>query len=202
MMGSINPVRRGVRRTWSLGLLVALLLTAPLLPAESRDEQWMLANGCTNCHGLDGIRSEGPIPSLAGLPEEYLFTMLSAYRSSALRGTIMNRAMEGYGDADLRKLSAYYAGLPGVPVRSDAAAPESEGQRLYENRCARCHDEQPEVPNVTGQSVEYLRAVMDDMRGGRREMSRDMAEALSGLDDSELQTLWRYLGGWSLRSER
>ena len=94
-------------------LLIGLVFFAvPSLQAGSRGELFMLSNGCINCHGFEGQRTPGAIPSLAGQPEAYLYKTLAAYRDGTLKGTIMNRAMEGYDDQTLRQLAEYYSSLP------------------------------------------------------------------------------------------
>jgi cytochrome c553 len=93
-------------------LLIGLVLAVPGLQAGSRDEVFMLTNGCINCHGFEGRRTSGVIPSLAGQPDASLYKVLAAYRDGTLKGTIMNRAMQGYDDQALRQFAQYYSRLP------------------------------------------------------------------------------------------
>ena len=93
-------------------LLIGLVFSAPSLQGSSRGEPVMLTNGCINCHGVEGLRTPGAIPSLAGQSEAYLYKTLVAYRDGTLKGTIMNRAMEGYDDQTLRQFAEYYSRLP------------------------------------------------------------------------------------------
>ncbi|OUM35299.1 c-type cytochrome [Pseudomonas putida] len=100
-------------------LMVGLVFAVPGVQGGIQGEPFMLTNGCINCHGFEGQRPPGVIPSLAGQPEAYLYKTLTAYRDGALKGTIMNRVMRTYDDETLRQLAHYYSRLPSGSLGSD-----------------------------------------------------------------------------------
>ena len=176
-------------------LLIGLVCVVPSLQAGSRGEPFMLSNGCINCHGFEGQRTPGVIPSLAGQSEAYLYKTLSAYRDGTLKGTIMNRVMEGYDDQTLRQLAEYYSRLPKDLL--GAAVPQSneQGEQLYAQHCCSCHEKQADTPYVKGQNAQYMQGVLKDMAAGQRTMPEKMVSAMSALNDEQLQQLMGYLQG-------
>ncbi|AXI61432.1 hypothetical protein DLD99_13445 [Pseudomonas kribbensis] len=184
-------------KTIGMLLLCTVLMSAPVL-AQAQTEHLMYSNGCVNCHGLHGVRTGGMIPSIAGQPEQYLYQVLSGYRDGSLKGTIMNRVMERM-DGD--RVKALAEGFGRIDVRTVLVAPVSEpvGERHYLEHCAGCHDAPTAgAPWVRGQNVEYTRAVIDDLRKGRRTMSEEMTRAVAALNDAELQSVLTYLAQWTL----
>ncbi|AZE74106.1 putative cytochrome c4 [Pseudomonas synxantha] len=176
-------------------LLIGLVFAAPNLQAGDRSESFMLSNGCINCHGFEGQRAPGAIPSLAGQSEAYLYKTLAAYRDGTLKGTIMNRAMEGYDDQTLRRFAKYYSSLPRKSLGSAVPKAHEQGERLYAQHCSSCHEKQADTPYVTGQNSQYMQGVLKDMATGHRTMPEEMASAISALKGEELQQLLGYLQG-------
>ncbi|MFF7106603.1 c-type cytochrome [Pseudomonas sichuanensis] len=176
-------------------LLIGLIFAAPSLQGSSRGEPFMLTNGCINCHGFEGQRTPGAIPSLAGQSEAYLYRTLLAYRDGTRQGTIMNRAMQGYDDHTLRQFAAYYSRLPKVPVGNAVPLAHRQGERLYAQHCSSCHEKQVDTPYVKGQNAQYMQGVLQDMATGQRTMPEEMASAIAILDGEELLQLLAYLQG-------
>ncbi|MBX8474266.1 cytochrome c4 [Pseudomonas cichorii] len=176
-------------------LLIGLVFAVPSLQAGSLGESFMLSNGCINCHGFEGQRTPGVIPSLAGQSEAYLYKTLKAYREGTLKGTIMNRAMEGYDDQTLRQFAEYYSRLPRGPIDASAPQAHEQGERLYGQYCSGCHERQADTPYLKGQNAQYMQGVLKDMVTGQRTMPEEMASAISVLKDEELQQLMGYLQG-------
>jgi cytochrome subunit of sulfide dehydrogenase len=72
-----------------------------------------LAATCANCHGTEGRSQPGSaVPSLAGLPREYLSEQLKAFKSGARPATVMHQLAKGYTDAQIDQLAAYFAAQP------------------------------------------------------------------------------------------
>ena len=176
-------------------LLIGLFFAVPSLQAGSRGEPFMLSNGCINCHGFEGQRTPGVIPSLAGQSESYLYKTLSAYRDGTLKGTIMNRAMEGYDDQTLRQFAEYYSRLPKESMGAAVPQAQEQGKRLYAQRCSSCHEQQADTPYVKGQTAQYMQGVLTDMATGQRTMPEEMASAMRALNKEQLQQILDYLQG-------
>ncbi|WP_330211567.1 c-type cytochrome [Pseudomonas sp. AM4(2022)] len=178
-------------------LFIGLVFAVPGVQAGNRGEPFMLSNGCINCHGFEGRRTPGAIPSLAGQPEAYLYKTLAAYRDGTLKGTIMNRAMEGYDDRTLRQFAKYYSGLSkDTPATAMSKVP-GQGEGLYVQHCSGCHEGQADTPYLRGQNAQYMEDVLKDMATGQRTIPREMASAMSALTGEELQQLLGYLQGCS-----
>lgn len=92
-------------------LFLYLMTACSSLLANESPIALMASNGCINCHGFEGVREAGAIPSIAGLPREYLLRTLSGYRDGAFQGTIMNRVMERADDATLRLLADRFSSI-------------------------------------------------------------------------------------------
>jgi cytochrome c553 len=74
----------------------------PLAAAE-----W--AERCDRCHGMNGNSTDPSIPAIAGQREDYLRTVLDAYRTGKRKSSAM-AAMSGVlSDADVGALAAYYS---------------------------------------------------------------------------------------------
>lgn len=68
-----------------------------------------MASACTACHGTAG-RSQGAIPSLAGMPTARFTERMQAFRQG--EGTIMNRIVPAYDAHDIALLARYFAERP------------------------------------------------------------------------------------------
>ena len=67
------------------------------------------ASVCTNCHGANGISTDGMAPNLVGQSKDYLANALKAYSSGTRPHVVMSALTKGMSDADAEKLAAYYA---------------------------------------------------------------------------------------------
>ena len=67
-----------------------------------------LAATCTSCHGTDGV-SQGPIPSLAGLPKADVVRKLQDFKSGREAGTIMPQLAKGYSDEQIDLIAGWFA---------------------------------------------------------------------------------------------
>ncbi|PTT93362.1 cytochrome C [Pelomonas sp. HMWF004] len=98
----------------SLGL--SLLCSASALAQEAHAAR-ALAATCATCHGTEG-RARGPaMAPLAGRPVQALEAALLDYRRGARPGTVMPQITQGYTEAQLLLVAAYFAALPAAPGR-------------------------------------------------------------------------------------
>jgi cytochrome subunit of sulfide dehydrogenase len=100
-----------MRRTSMLA--IAALAAAPLV-AQAQDQQALyvasLAATCANCHGTQGRAVDGSaVPSLAGMPREYLSSQMRAFKNGTRPATIMHQLAKGYSDAQIEQIAAYFA---------------------------------------------------------------------------------------------
>jgi cytochrome c553 len=69
-----------------------------------------LASTCLSCHGPGG-KSQGAIPSLAGLEKDYFVKAMQEFKAGTRAASIMKRHANGYTDAEIEAMAAYFAGL-------------------------------------------------------------------------------------------
>jgi cytochrome c553 len=72
-----------------------------------------LAKPCAACHGTDGNSTAEIYPRLAGQYHDYLARALREYRSGERENAIMAGFAKTLSDADIDKLSRYFATMPG-----------------------------------------------------------------------------------------
>ncbi|MEZ5544235.1 MAG: c-type cytochrome [Lysobacteraceae bacterium] len=107
-------------------VVMALLVGASVLAAELDviDMRHLEAPGgnveagrekaavCTNCHGENGKAMAPLFPSVAGLPESYLYWKLMAFKQSTRTDSVMTPLVSANTEEDLRDIAAFYASLP------------------------------------------------------------------------------------------
>jgi sulfide dehydrogenase cytochrome subunit len=91
-------------------VLLSLGATAGTVASATDRETVALADACASCHGIDG-RSEGAIPSLAGMPASDFVAKMAAFRSGAGDATVMDRIAPGVSPAETDRLADYFANL-------------------------------------------------------------------------------------------
>ena len=71
-----------------------------------------LAATCANCHGTEGRTTEGStIPSLAGMPRDYLITQVKAFKDGSRPATVMHQLSKGFTDQQIESVATYFAAL-------------------------------------------------------------------------------------------
>lgn len=71
-----------------------------------------LAKTCAACHGADGNSTAPIYPRLAGQYHDYLARALQEYKSGKRQNAIMAGFAKTLSDADIDKLSRYFAAMP------------------------------------------------------------------------------------------
>jgi len=69
-----------------------------------------IASTCMSCHGPGG-KSQGAIPSLAGLDKDYFVKSMKDFKAGTRAASIMKRHASGYTDAEVEAMGAYFASL-------------------------------------------------------------------------------------------
>jgi cytochrome subunit of sulfide dehydrogenase len=67
-----------------------------------------IAANCAACHGTLG-RSEGSIPSLAGLDKTYIIEQMLAFRSGQRQATVMHQIAKGYADDQIAAVAEFFS---------------------------------------------------------------------------------------------
>lgn len=89
-------------------LAVSAALVSVNAHAVSRGE--VLGSTCMSCHGPGG-KSQGAIPSLAGLDKDYFVKSMKDFKAGTRAASIMKRHANGYTDAEVEAMAAYFASL-------------------------------------------------------------------------------------------
>jgi cytochrome c553 len=81
-------------------------------PAADALHQRANAATCANCHGTEGRTTPGSaIPSLAGMPKDYMVLQMKAFKEGTRPATVMHQLTKGYTDAQIDSIATYYASL-------------------------------------------------------------------------------------------
>lgn len=101
-----------LRKPLALLLLSGLAITCAHAQDAARLHQRALAATCANCHGTDGRTVQGSsVPSLAGMPKEYMVQQLNAFKNGTRPATVMHQLAKGLTDPQIESVSAYFATL-------------------------------------------------------------------------------------------
>ena len=68
----------------------------------------MLSLSCASCHGTDG-KSQTITPYLAGMGKENLHQALLDYKNGVREGTMMQKHVKGFTDAELEQIAYYFS---------------------------------------------------------------------------------------------
>jgi len=180
-------------------MLAAMTLCLTALPVWAQSLAERLP-ACLACHGENG-RSENPeVPSIGGQPEFYLTIQLYMFRENLRLVEIMNEAMKGLSDDDLRKMASTLAKLPPPPPGNPPDPGRSEGARalIQQNRCNFCHGPtfagEQNVPRLAGQREDYLvKALREYKSNTRRGYDASMADVMYPISDDQILDLAHFL---------
>lgn len=87
-------------------VVFSLLIVASINTAHAQEDLQAVvwASACFSCHGPDG-RSEGGMPTLAGMTADSMYRALTDFRSGARPATVMHQHAKGYTEEQLRRIS-------------------------------------------------------------------------------------------------
>ena len=119
---------------------------------------------------------------------------------------MMSGMVASLSEADMANLAKYYSQqqmrptvvLPKV-LQLQARSNLEVGERLYKDKCARCHGltgrGQGVFPRLAGQRPEYMLAQIDAFRSRDRSAHSIMRNVVAGLSGNDLKLIADYLGG-------
>lgn len=79
------------------------------LPAPAGEA---MAHTCAACHGTEGRLGDEAFMPLAGMPRGLFTRTMQAFRSGARPSTLMGHVAQGFTDADLAAMAAYFESVP------------------------------------------------------------------------------------------
>jgi cytochrome c553 len=77
------------------------------------------ARACTTCHGLDGLRQGGEMPSIGGRDYYELLYQMGSFRRADRFHPAMTVLLQTFDVADMADVAAYFASMD----RADRARP-------------------------------------------------------------------------------
>jgi cytochrome subunit of sulfide dehydrogenase len=104
-----------IRADFSRHLLCAMTVFAgSVANASAQDAQSLYTNGlaatCASCHGTNGRAHEGSaVPSLSGMPRDYMVAQMKAFASGQRSATIMHQLAKGFSDQQIEQIAAHFA---------------------------------------------------------------------------------------------
>ena len=180
-----------------------------LLPVSGPAEDFSaLIKRCEICHGQNGNSGLPMFPSIAGFSYEGFLYAIDVYREDRRIAaefqqanapeTVMNNIAQQLSDADVEALANYFSKRKYIP-RSQSFDPElaSRGAILHEARCEQCHEQNgaaagDEVAPLAGQWTLYLRMQFDNIRSGKRIVSRRMLNRFKKLSQEDIEALLNF----------
>jgi cytochrome c553 len=96
-----------MHRLISLAVLGSAVFAAGPAQAEDKTAR-SLAATCTGCHGTNGV-SAGGIPSIAGLEQARIVTLVQEFRDGKRPSTVMQQHAKGYTDEQIELIAAWFA---------------------------------------------------------------------------------------------
>jgi cytochrome c553 len=179
------------------GPFVAMMLvcaTSFSVPAATLEER---IAPCLACHGENGQSTNPEIPSLGAQTAPYTLIQLFMFREKLRRNDIMNDAVKGFSDDDLRTFSDYVSKLPApqpVAAPSDPARLERGRALIRKNRCDVCHNldlaGRDNVPRIAGQREDFLAKTMREYKANVRPgYDASMGDVVQPITDAEILDL-------------
>lgn len=95
--------------------LCGMLLAGFMGMSHAADSIEPLANTCNNCHGINGVSVGPSMPSIGGLPESYLKSIMLEWKAGTRYSATMGRLVKGYSDEQIGALATYFSKNPGHP---------------------------------------------------------------------------------------
>jgi cytochrome c553 len=177
-------------------ILVTILLGAwtPRAGADSIDRRMV---PCLACHGATGQSANPEIPSLGAQPSPYVLIQLYLFREKLRRLDVMNDAVKGFTDDDLRTFADTISRLPPPQPTAGTTDPArmARGQALVlQHRCNICHNPdlagRDNVPRIAGQREDFLVKTMREYKGNiRAGYDASMGDVLQPISDADILDL-------------
>ena len=178
------------------GIIAALAFALIACPADAEPFQDRIAP-CLACHGERGQSETENTPSLGAQQAPYALIQLFMFREKLRRNDIMNDAVKGFSDDDLRTFSDTISKLPAprpTTEPSDAARLHRGQILIRQYRCDICHNPdlagRDNVPRIAGQREDFLVKTMREYKANVRPgYDASMADVVQPITDAEILDL-------------
>ena len=175
---------------------VAILLCAWMADASAESIEARMVP-CLACHGERGQSAIPEVPSLGAQTSPYLLIQLYMFREKLRRHEIMNEAVKGFTDDDLRTFADVLSRLPPPAPAREATDPArmARGQDLVRQyRCNVCHNPdlagRETIPRIAGQREEFLVKTMREYKSSQRPgYDASMGDVMQPIPDADILDL-------------
>ena len=153
---------------------------------------------CLTCHGEKGQSTNPEVPSLGAQSAPYVLIQLFLFSEKLRRLDIMNDAVKGFTDDDLRIFADAISKLPPPPpppAKATDPARMARGQALVRQyRCNVCHNPdlagRDAVPRIAGQREDFLVKTMREYKTNIRPgYDASMGDVLQPVPDADILDL-------------
>jgi sulfide dehydrogenase cytochrome subunit len=181
-------------------LAVALTGWASAAAAQQANVD-VLARTCNACHGVGGASAGATMPSIGGLPRDYLRRVMKQWKYGERSSITMGRIVKGFSDDEIDALAAYFARQEWVPAAQQAPDEVlSRGEAVISAICTDCHganggDPDVDAPRLDGQWSRYMMLELEKYRSPDFKMPhRKMKKALQETNPADSSAAARYFG--------
>ena len=181
-------------------MAVALIWAAGSAMAAGPDIS-VLARTCNNCHGVSGVSAGKSMPSIGGLPRDYLASIMKQWKYDERGAATMNRIVKGLSDDEINALAVYFAKKPWVPVTQPIGpAMLKKGKAVISENCEDCHgptggDPDEDAPKINGQWAKYMELELEKYRDEEFDMPhRKMKKTARKMKPADVPAAAHYYG--------
>lgn len=183
----------------------------PIQPTSEKESKPVsseitLEEGCSACHGAEGVDSKPGIPYLAGQPAQYLEKAMYSYLILDRKREIMRQAIFDIDAEKRRELANYFAnskaqwggGIESEVVDSRTPDPSAiRAGKAISRSCSSCHGTDGNsvktgVPSLAGLQPEYFVPAIKDYLNGQRKGAAIMKNFKLSLSEKDLNNLAAY----------
>ena len=184
--------------------LVTLALLGIAGTAAARPDVEVLARTCNNCHGVNGVSVGASMPSIGGLPQDYLRNIMKQWKYGERDAITMSRIVKGFSDDEIDALAAYFARQRWVASKQPVAgAALAKGKSVVSGNCEDCHgltgsDPDVDAPKLNGQWSKYMELELEKYRSKEFKMPhRKMTKAAHAMKPADVSVAARYFSAQS-----
>jgi len=161
----------------------------------------VLARTCNNCHGVGGISAGTSMPSIGGLPRDYLKNVMKQWKYDERGAATMNRIVKGFSDDEIDALATHFSKKRWVPVpQKTTAALMKKGKSVTFENCEDCHgakgdDPDEDAPRINGQWAKYMTLELEKYRdNGFKMPHRKMKKNTRKLKQADIPAAAHFFG--------
>ena len=178
------------------------LISGPLFAQPKADVARGAAKAaaCITCHGSTKTPALAGTPYLNAQQPEFLVLQMFFIREGLRDVPQMRGMLNGFSDADLNEVAAYFASQPPASASGKPDPKlQARGRTLAQNMgCGSCHmpdyEGQRQMPRITHQREDYLAETLKAYRDNKRAGSdTSMSAIMYQVPDGDIAALAHYL---------